>query len=64
MVDNYTFAQVTPRHFYCSKKAKGCKAKIYFNKEETEVVLIKNDHDHEPPVYKHTSSGHYVKISG
>ncbi|XP_075976008.1 uncharacterized protein LOC142976491 [Anticarsia gemmatalis] len=52
MADKFTFAQTTPGHWYCSKKSKGCKARIFLNKDESEVVLFNNNHEHDPPIYK------------
>lgn len=62
MAEGFTFAQTTPRHWYCSKKGKGCKARIFLNKDETEVVFYNNDHDHVPPTYRRVNTGYYVKI--
>ncbi|RVE50165.1 hypothetical protein evm_005188 [Chilo suppressalis] len=64
MVNKYTFAQTTPRHFYCSKKSKGCKAKIFLDQEETDIVYSSLEHDHGPPVYiKFGDNGYYMKLS-
>jgi hypothetical protein len=62
MANKYTYAQTTPRHFYCSKKSKGCKARIFLNQDETEVVFSFVHHDHNPPVYVQTSSGVFERI--
>uniref|UniRef100_A0A2H1WCE9 SFRICE_005657 n=1 Tax=Spodoptera frugiperda TaxID=7108 RepID=A0A2H1WCE9_SPOFR len=54
MADGYTFAQTTPRHYYCSKKGKGCKARIFLNKDDTQIIYFNNEHNHNAPVYKLT----------
>lgn len=64
MAGSFTFAQATPKHWYCSKKGKGCKARIYLSIDELQVLFIDNEHNHEPPVYQKVNSGYYVKISG
>ncbi|OWR46257.1 hypothetical protein KGM_208278 [Danaus plexippus plexippus] len=64
MVKGYTFAKTNKRHWYCSKKAKGCKARVYFNSDETEVVFCDNTHQHKPPIYTQSSDGFYFKLSG
>lgn len=61
MADKYTFARSTPRHWYCSKKGKGCKARVILDKDNR-VVFIRNEHDHEPPIYKHVGD-YYIKLS-
>lgn len=62
MVNKYTFAPTTPGHFYCSKKAKGCKARIFMNTDQTLVTYADNEHNHEPPVYV-MAAGYYVKLN-
>ncbi|XP_045767641.1 uncharacterized protein LOC123868963 [Maniola jurtina] len=57
MINGYTFARTTKRHWYCSKKAKGCKAKVTLDETETEVLVCDNVHNHEPPVYGQSAEG-------
>ncbi|CAH0723921.1 unnamed protein product, partial [Brenthis ino] len=64
MVQGFTFAKITARHWYCSKKAKGCKARVFLNSDGTVVDFCDNTHNHDPPVYKKCSTGQYVKLSG
>lgn len=68
MVDGFTFGRKTKKHWYCSKKlSTGCAAKVYLNPksdDEKDLVITHcdNEHCHERPVYRKTSSG-YLKIS-
>ncbi|KOB69457.1 Modifier of mdg4 [Operophtera brumata] len=62
MVNKYTFSPTNPGRYYCSKKAKDCKAKIFLNHDQTSVMVADNDHNHEPPVYTVTSQGHRQHI--
>ncbi|CAK1579146.1 unnamed protein product [Parnassius mnemosyne] len=64
MANGYSFAQTTPRHWYCSKKAKMCKARVFLSADESRVVFRDYNHNHDPPVYERTTKGYYVKISG
>ncbi|CAH2040254.1 unnamed protein product, partial [Iphiclides podalirius] len=64
MVNGYTFAKTSPRHWYCSKKAKSCKARVFLNAEENAVVFRDDNHNHPPPEYGLTCEGYYVKITG
>ncbi|CAH0582917.1 unnamed protein product [Chrysodeixis includens] len=61
MAYKYTFARSTPRHWYCSQKTKGCKAKVFLNNERNQVVFIKNEHNHEPPIYRQLGNDYYIK---
>lgn len=63
MVGNYTFAQATPKYWYCSKRDKGCKARVHLSFDELQVVYIDDEHNHDPPVYRKVMSGYYTKIS-
>ncbi|CAG4945961.1 unnamed protein product [Colias eurytheme] len=60
MVDGYTFSQMTPKHWYCSQKSKGCKAKIHLGKDEKSILLYEISHDHKPPKYV-TSGKYHIK---
>lgn len=65
MFDGYTYSRRFPTmNYYCSKKDRGCKAKVKLNAMDEIVSDIKLCvHDHEPPKYRISSSGIYVKIS-
>ena len=63
MLDRFTFSQYKPRYYYCSKRPKGCKAKVVLNQARSEIVSMENEHDHEPPLYKLTEDGTYVKLA-
>lgn len=63
MLAGYTFARMTSTLYYCSKKNKGCKAKVKLGKDmrvsnPTEII-----HDHDPPKYMVTQTGQYIKLS-
>ncbi|XP_072949712.1 uncharacterized protein pre-mod(mdg4)-AB [Epargyreus clarus] len=60
MAEGFTFAKASQRHWYCSKKSKGCKARVHFNAENT-VIQYDNNHNHQKPVYKKLLNGHYMK---
>lgn len=62
MVNNFTFAPMGLKHFYCSKKAKGCKARIYLDKDRSQVTFADNEHNHLPPQYAVSSQGYYIKV--
>lgn len=64
MVEGYTFARASGRHWYCSKKLKGCKARVYLNTDGTVITFCDNNHNHKPPVYTQSLTGEYIKISG
>lgn len=65
MVEGYTFRSASHgRHWYCSKRPKGCKARVYLNTSGTVVIYYDNIHNHEPPVYEKGLTGEYFKISG
>lgn len=62
MMDGYTYSQLhQSMNYYCSKKDKGCKAKIQLDKEGN-VKKADRLHSHPPPQYMCLSSGRYVKI--
>lgn len=57
----YTFARMnSDRLYYCSKKKTGCKAKVRM--ENGNIIYADVTHTHEPPKYKCTSKGEYVRI--
>lgn len=57
----YTFAQMnSDRLYYCSKKKTGCKARVRM--ESGFIIYADVTHTHEPPRYKCTSSGEYVRL--
>lgn len=62
MANKYTFGKYAYRRYCCSKKVKGCKARILLNDDETVVLQHSREHNHEPPVYQVTSDGFYIKI--
>ncbi|CAH2085753.1 unnamed protein product [Euphydryas editha] len=64
MVNGFTFAKANQRHWYCSKKTKGCKARVILSNDGTFLNACRNTHNHDPPAYAQLSSGLYVRISG
>lgn len=65
MVDGYTFAQKTPKHWYCSKKlSTKCMAKVYIEKkgEDVKVTHCDNIHNHVRPKYRQANGGFYIKV--
>lgn len=64
MVDGHTFAQKTPKHWYCSKKlSMKCAAKVYLEKEGENVRVIHcdNTHNHLPPRCRRMNGGFYIR---
>ncbi|CAH2085751.1 unnamed protein product [Euphydryas editha] len=58
----YTFAQMhSQKHWYCSQKRKGCKAKVKLN-EDGILVSALTEHCHSPPQIHVTNSGHYLVL--
>lgn len=63
MLDGYTFSKMTSSYiYYCSKKEKGCKAKVKLDKEMKVSNYKEIHHQHPPPLYKVTKDGRYIKI--
>lgn len=63
MLGGFTFAQVnSKRHWYCSKRKMGCKAKIKMDVDEVTILEADNVHNHEPPQYHVTRNGEYVLL--
>lgn len=61
-MNGYTYSQNHQTMlYYCSKKDKGCKAKIQLDKEGN-VKRADCIHSHQPPKYVCLNSGAYVKI--
>lgn len=60
MVNNYTYTQNnrSKRCYYCSRRA--CRSRVKLN-EDGMIVLLKEDHDHPPPVYS-VVRGKYYRI--
>ncbi|CAH2085754.1 unnamed protein product [Euphydryas editha] len=63
MVNRFTFAKSNQRRWYCSKKTKGCKARIILNDDGTILDARRNVHNHDPPVYTQLSNGLYVRLT-
>lgn len=64
MVDGHTFAQRTPKHWYCSKKiSRKCMAKVYFEMKGDNMIITccDNKHNHAPTKYRKTKGGIYVR---
>lgn len=62
MLNGYTYSKHSPTRYWCSKKDKGCKARVKFdNQHRIRKAEIK--HNHLPPRYIKTASGIYLKIS-
>ncbi|KAF9412006.1 hypothetical protein HW555_009361 [Spodoptera exigua] len=58
MLDGFTFAQMhSKRHWYCSKKKAGCKAKIKMDVDLVTVIESYRTHNHQPPEYYVTKAG-------
>lgn len=61
MLGGYTFAQAfSKRHWYCSKKKSGCKAKINMDSDLKTITVAHNVHTHDPPTYYVSKSGQYM----
>ncbi|CAH2267935.1 jg8397 [Pararge aegeria aegeria] len=59
LMHGYTFAQMhSPKHWYCSQKRKGCKAKIKLDAEGT-ILAAFTQHCHEPPQLYASKGGKY-----
>lgn len=63
MMNQYTFAPTSRGHYYCSKKGKGCKARIFLYPDGNSARFVANVHNHEPPVYKLMPYGLHVRIA-
>lgn len=62
LMGGYTFAQMhSQKHWYCSQKRKGCKAKVKLN-EDGILVSALTEHCHNPPQIHVTNSGHYLVL--
>ncbi|CAH2085758.1 unnamed protein product [Euphydryas editha] len=65
MLNDYTYAKNPKSHiYYCSKKNKGCKARVKLDRNG--IIINKAEdstHFHPPPKYYQTSSGEYIKLS-
>ncbi|CAH1635561.1 unnamed protein product [Spodoptera littoralis] len=65
MLGGYTFAQMhSRRHWYCSKKKAGCKARIKMDVDSVTVIEAYRIHNHEPPEYYVTKNGYTLIPSG
>ncbi|CAH2040223.1 unnamed protein product, partial [Iphiclides podalirius] len=69
MVDGFTFHKVAGvsysggiRWRCSSRKLKGCKAFVVLSKGEDVVLRLVGYHTHEPPIYKLTNQGTYIKV--
>ncbi|GBP73777.1 hypothetical protein EVAR_42949_1 [Eumeta japonica] len=57
----FMFSQYSSRIWYCSKRAKGCKAAVYMDKDD-KVDHCNEMHTHPPPMFHVTKTGQYVRI--
>ncbi|GBP73768.1 hypothetical protein EVAR_42940_1 [Eumeta japonica] len=49
LIGGFTFSQQhSNRHWYCSKKKIGCKARVWFN-DQNQITYSYNIHTHPPP---------------
>lgn len=65
MIDGYTFSQVSKKNWYCSRKKKGCKAKVHLANGDAgnlEMTFCDNVHNHGRNEYKQTKEGYYLKL--
>ncbi|XP_047531535.1 uncharacterized protein LOC125067165 [Vanessa atalanta] len=54
----HTYAHIhTKTRWYCSKKAKGCKARLSTTAEGVLVEVLESYHNHEPPTLYRTNDG-------
>ncbi|XP_022825808.1 uncharacterized protein LOC111355923 [Spodoptera litura] len=60
MINGFTFAQMGKRHWYCSKRKVGCKARVKMAEDGQTISEVINEHDHERPTYHVTTSGEYI----
>lgn len=49
--------------YYCSKKLRGCRARVKIDSEGNITSDDNLEHDHPPPEYIVLSNGQYVKVS-
>lgn len=60
LMGGYTFAQMhSQRHWYCSQKRKGCKARVKLDTDGTLISAL-TEHNHLPPNIHVTKTGHYL----
>ncbi|CAH0723920.1 unnamed protein product, partial [Brenthis ino] len=57
MLNGFTYAKNNKMHWYCSKRLKGCKAKVCLNEEETGIKYANMNHNHARPLYKKRADG-------
>ncbi|CAH0673871.1 unnamed protein product [Spodoptera exigua] len=62
MLGGFTFAQVSKRNWYCSRKKIGCKAKVKMNPDGVTITNAMNFHNHKAPQYVISECGEYVFI--
>lgn len=65
MLNGYTYSRNSQTmNYYCSKKSKGCKARV---KLDEDGVIRERTYDivhcHPPPTFRKLSTGEYVRIS-
>ena len=64
MVNGYTFSKnIASQSYYCSKKDRGCRARVKLDSNGKIINEENLNHDHPPPKYVVTSNGKYVKVS-
>lgn len=62
MLNGYTFYLKNPLQYYCSKSMRSkCKAQVKLDKMGL-ILKVREDHNHEPPTYRITQRGEYLKI--
>lgn len=60
IMNGYTFSMMhSKRHWYCSKRRNGCRAKVIIDNAGKIIHSIR-EHDHPPPLHHITSTGKYV----
>ncbi|KAJ8724560.1 hypothetical protein PYW08_016034 [Mythimna loreyi] len=63
MLDGFTFAQMhSKRHWYCSRKKAGCKARIKMDTDFQTIIEAVRIHTHDPPEYHIADTGEYIFV--
>lgn len=59
----HTYGRMTSKgRWYCSKKAKGCKAKIHTTPDGELVKVVQSEHNHPPPTLCRTNDGKVIRV--
>lgn len=63
LIEDYTFARCNGTTlYYCSKKNKGCKAKVKLD-EYGNIIRFTGEHNHDAPKYIPVRGDEYVRVA-